>query len=415
MRPRTFIPSPRSCRRVLSGLVLALLLAVPLSQAQTFTVLYSFQGKGDGKYPSGRLLPNKRGGVYGVTSGGGSFNYGTVFRIDSHGKESVLRSFWGGNGLRPESGLVQDSAGNLYGTTYDGGTLELGGCLHGCGTVFKLDTSGKVTVLHAFTGGSDGGQPETGLVLDAANNLYGTTSIGGDLNCRYGMGCGVLFKIDTTGAETVLHAFSGKPDGWYPSGDLLPDGKGDFYGTTWFGGDDDYGTIFKLNSSGHVTILYSFAGIAGGEYPNGPLVVDTQGNVYGTTNGGGDTGCELCGLVFKLDPAGNETVLHTFTGSPGQDGAYPYSGLIRDSSGNLFGTTYGGGTSGCGLGCGTVYKVDGSGNESVLHAFSGGADGWLPIDRLIMDGSGNIYGTAESGGDPSCPYSGCGTVYKISQ
>lgn len=407
----SFPSASRVWRSAIGGLVL-LLFAIAFSQAQTFTVLYTFQGKGNGKYPEGRLLPGREGSIYSTTEGGGSFNYGTVFEIDSHGKESVLSSFWGGNGLGSESGLIQDSAGNFYGTTYDGGTLEGGQCLHGCGTVFKLDTSGKITVLHAFTGGTDGGQPEAGLVQDDADNLYGTTTIGGDLNCRYGMGCGVVFKLDTNGNETVLHAFSGTPDGWYPTGELAVDREGNFYGTTWFGGSSDDGTIYQLTPSGTETILYSFDGIAGGEYPNGPLVSDAQGNVYGTTNGGGNTSCDLCGLVFKLDTAGHETVLHTFTGSP--DGAYPFAGLIIDSSGNLYGTTYGGGGTRCGLGCGTVFKVDANGNETVLHAFTGGSDGAEPRDRLIIDGSG-LYGTAPSGGDPTCGYGGCGVVFKIVQ
>jgi uncharacterized repeat protein (TIGR03803 family) len=412
IRSRTLASTRRIWRSAIGGLLLSLFFAIPFSQAQTFTVLYAFHGKGDGKYPEGRLLQGREGGgLYSTTYGGGSFNYGTVFQIGSHGKESVLSSFWGGNGLGPESGLIQDSAGNFYGTTYDGGTLEGGLCLHGCGTVFKLDPSGKLTVLHAFTGGTDGGQPETALVEDAAGNLYGTTTIGGDLSCRYGMGCGVVFKLDPNGIETVLHAFSGMPDGWWPSGELVPDGQGNFYGTTWFGGPSDYGTVFKLNSSGQETILYSFSGISSGEYPNGPLVPDAKGNVYGTANGGGDTSCDLCGLVFELDTAGKETVLHTFSGSP--DGAYPYAGLVIDSSGNLYGTTYGGGSRACGLGCGTVFKVDAHGNETVLHTFTGGTDGSEPRDRLNIDGSGNVYGTAPGGGDSSCGYGGCGVVFKI--
>lgn len=405
-----FASTCRTWRPAIGGFILALLFAIPLSQAQTFSVLYTFHGQGNGRYPEGRLVQGSEGGAYATTYSGGSFGYGTVFAIDSRGKESVLSSFWGGNGLGPESGLTQDSAGNFYGTTYDGGTLEGGLCLHGCGTVFKLGLSGKLTVLYAFTGGADGGQPEAGLVQDAVGNLYGTTTIGGDLSCRYGLGCGVVFKLDTTGKETVLHAFSGSPsDGWYPTGELVPDGNGGFYGTTWFGGPSGYGTIYKLESSGQETVLFNFTGISGGEYPNGPLVQDAQANVYGTTNGGGDTSCDLCGLVFKLDAAGHETVLHTFTGS--SDGAYPYAGLILDPLGNLYGTTYGGGSTGCGVGCGTVFKVDAKGNETVLHAFTGGADGAWPRDRLIMDASGNLYGTAPGGGDLSC--GGCGVVFKL--
>jgi len=408
-KPQAYGSISRGRQGAVTSLLVLLLFAVPLTQAQRFEVLHTFNGKGDGKYPEGRLLPDELGGVYSSTYGGGSFDYGTIFAIDSHGKESVPHSFWGGDGLAPWAGLIQDRAGNFYGTTYDGGTLEGGECVHGCGTVFKLDPAGKLTVLYAFTGGMDGGQPEAGLVLDKEGNLYGTTTVGGDLSCRYGLGCGVVFRLDTGGVETVVHAFSGQPDGWWPTGELVPDGKGNFYGTTWFGGSSDYGTIYRLDSSGVETVLYSFDGITGGEYPNGPLVWDAAGNVYGTTNGGGDTSCELCGLVFKLDAAGHETVLHTFTGSP--DGAYPYAGLIIDSSGNLYGTTYGGGGTACGLGCGTVFKVDANGNESVVHAFTGGSDGAIPIARLILDRAGNLYGTASGGGNLSC--GGCGVVFRI--
>jgi uncharacterized repeat protein (TIGR03803 family) len=355
------------------------------------------------------------GGFYSTTSRGGSFDYGTIFGITAQGKEAVLHSFWSGDGSESSAGLIQDSAGNFYGTTYGGGTEEGGGCVHGCGTVFKLDPAGRLTVLHAFTGGADGGQPEAALVQDVAGNLYGTTTVGGDLSCRYGMGCGVLFKVDTNANETVLHAFSGQPDGWYPTGELVPDGKGNFYGTTWFGGASDDGTVFKLDSTGTVTVLYSFDGIAGGEGPNGPLVADAQGNVYGTTAGGGDTSCDLCGVVFRLEPSGKETVLHTFTGSP-NDGAFPYAGLIRDTSGNLYGTTWEGGAGCLASGCGTVFKVDMNGNETVLHGFTGGTDGGFPRERLVMDHSGDLYGTAAQGGDPSCGGGvdgGCGVVFKI--
>jgi uncharacterized repeat protein (TIGR03803 family) len=415
MRLRAQDSASRMWQCAVSSLFILLLGSIQLAQAQTFTVLYTFAGKGDGKYPEARLLPNKADGFYSTTFNGGSFDYGTIFGISAQGKEAVLHSFWGGDGSGPWAALIQDSAGNFYGTTDDGGTLEGGACVHGCGTVFKLDPAGKLTVLHAFTGGTDGGQPEASLVQDDVGNLYGTTTVGGDLSCGYGMGCGVVFKVETNGNETVLHAFSGTPDGWRPT-ELVSDGKGNFYGTTWFGGTFDYGTLFKLDATGTETVLYSFDGIAGGEYPNGPLVSDAQGNVYGTTNGGGDSSCYLCGVVFRLDTAGNETVLHTFTGAP-NDGAFPYAGLIRDRSGNLYGTTWAGGSTGClGLGCGTVFRVDMNGNETILHGFTGGSDGGVPRERLVMDRSGSLFGTAPEGGDPSCGGgvdSGCGVVFKI--
>jgi len=394
--------------------LLSLLFAGALSQAQTFTVLHEFQVNGDGRYSYAALLRDGAGNLYGTTAGGGSFEYGTVFEIDTHGQETVLHSFWGGDGLEPWAGLVRDQAGNLYGTTYDGGALEKGQCRHGCGTVFKLDNKGTLTVLHAFTGGTDGGQPKAGLVRDNAGNLYGTTTTGGDLNCGYGSGCGLVFKVDESGAETVLHAFTGKSDGAGPGGELIRDKAGNLYGVTESGGSSNYGTVFKLDSSGKETILYNFTGVSSGEYPVGRLARDTHGNLYGATNSGGDPACYLCGVVFKIDKAGKETVLHTFTGNP--DGAYPFSGLTRDGAGNLYGSTYaGGGSSGCYTdGCGSVFEVDANGKEIVLHGFSGGSDGEIPFAALIVDKAGDLYGTAPAGGSQSCdPGSGCGVVFKL--
>jgi len=393
--------------------VLCLLLVVASAQAQTFTILHAFSGEGDGKYPFHSLFRDNAGTIYGTTDSGGSFNYGTVFEMKRDGKDTVLHSFWGADGVKPLSSLVRDQAGNFYGTTWEGGTPKGGGCFHGCGTVFKLDTTGKLAVLYVFTGGTDGGQPEAGLILDNSGNLYGTTTLGGDLNCLsdYGSGCGVVFKIDPKGHETVLHAFAGKPDGWYPRGELIRDKQGNFYGATWFGGADDDGTIYKMDTLGKVTILYSFQGIPGGEYPNGPPVRDAQGNFYGTTATGGE---QNYGTVFKVDSAGKETTLHSFT--EGNDGYAPYVGATRDSAGNLYGVTvWGGGSTGCdSQGCGTIFKVDASGIETVLHAFTGGADSSDPEGALIMDEAGNLYGTAAEGGDLSCGSGfGCGVAFKL--
>jgi uncharacterized repeat protein (TIGR03803 family) len=241
-------------------------------------------------------------------------------------------------------------------------------------------------------------------------NLYGTTTIGGDPSC----GCGLVFKLDKNAKETVLHAFSGKPDGWRPSGPLSRDELGNVYGVTGAGGSSDAGTVFKLDPSGNETILYSFVGWVSGLYPNGQLARDAKGNFYGVTEDGGVSPC-FCGIVFKLDKAGIETVWHMFTGN--SDGAYPYSGLTRDGAGNVYGSTYGGGgSSGCfGGGCGTVFEVDVNGKETVMHGFTGGSDGGMPFGALILDKSGNLYGTALGGGDGACVggFGGCGVVFKL--
>lgn len=171
------------------------------------------------------------------------------------------------------------------------------------------------SVLYSFTGGTDGSLPETALIRDPAGNLYGATVSGGDLYCGAGLGCGVVFKLDPTGNETVLHSFSGQPDGDGPFGDLVRDAAGNLCGSTYFGGAyGSGGAVFRLDDAGGETLLYSFTGEADGRSPGG-LVRDTAGNLYGTTSYGGSRACMSgCGVVFRVDQAGNETVLHSFAG-----------------------------------------------------------------------------------------------------
>jgi uncharacterized repeat protein (TIGR03803 family) len=185
------------------------------------------------------LIRDSAGNLYGTTHQGGAFQLGTVFKIDLAGVETVLYSFAGGtDGGEPEAGLIQDAAGNLYGTTHYGGG---GSCSDGCGTVFKLDPAGVETVLYMFTGNPDGGSPLSNLVEDAAGNLYGTTLYGGS------SGKGIVFEVDTaTGAETVLHSFRGR-DGAAPQAGLVRDAKGNLYGTTPEGGGNGFGAIFRLS------------------------------------------------------------------------------------------------------------------------------------------------------------------------
>lgn len=268
-------------------------------------VLYNFTGGTDGGSPHSGLIADAVGNLYGTTSGGGDLSCsagvgcGTVFKVNKIGKEAVLYSFAGGAaGDSPEAGLVADAAGNLYGTTLQGGDLSCGSG-RGCGTVFKVNKSGKETVLYSFTGAADGGYPEAGLVADAAGNLYGTTNTGGDLSCNSGVGCGTAFKMDKLGTETVLHSFAGGTDGASPIAGLIMDAAGNLVGTTAEGGTYNSGTIFKVSTSGTETVLHSFNGQSGGLYPEGALFRDSAGNIYGTTNGGG---VYLQGIVFKLRP-----------------------------------------------------------------------------------------------------------------
>jgi len=251
---------------------------------------------------------------------------------------NVLYNFAGPpDGAHPYAGLVRDAAGNLYGTTYTGGSSSYG-------TMFKLDTSGSgtETVLHSFTGPPDGAYPYAGLVRDAAGNSYGTTYHGGS------SGYGVVFKVSTKGTETVLHSFTGPPDGAYPLDGVVRDAAGNLYGTTYHGGSSGYGVVFKVNTKGTESVLHSFTGPPHGAYPSDGVVRDAAGNLYGTTRYGGSSGY---GTAFKLDTSGTETVLHSFTGPP--DGAYPLDGLVRDAAGNLYGTASKGGSSGYG----TVFKL----------------------------------------------------------
>jgi len=441
------VPKHRSwifgiCRRV-AGAVLALaIMLVPAvvasrsAQGQTYFVVHSFTGAPDGTYPRAGLVRDSRGNLYGTTENGGDpacdggNGCGTVFKVDTTGKEAVLYSFTGtaGDGIFPVAGLVLDAQGNLYGTTVEGGDLT---CYHGmgCGTVFKVDSAGNETVLYRFTGspdgaGVDGTFPQAGLVLDAQGNLYGTTEEGGEIPCNpaiSGDGCGTVFKVDTAGNETVLYRFTGTAgDGALPFAGLIRDAQGNLYGTTAAGGDlscgggvAGCGTVFKLDTAGNETVMYNFTGLSGdGDGPQAGLVLDAQGNLYGTTSGGGDLTCRYgsygCGTVFKLDSVGHETVLHIFTGTAG-DGEYP-TGLVRDAQGNLYGTTIQGGDLPCGsgAGCGTVFKLDSVGNQTVLYSFTGGADGANPYAGLSFDSAGNLYGTAESGGA-----AGDGVVFEL--
>ena len=387
-----------------------LLLVITLAHAQTYTVLHTFTGKGDGKGPEARLVQGSDGALYGTTDGGGSFDMGAIFKLDLSGDETVLRRYWGGDGSAPGDSIL-DREGVLYGVTAYGGMPEGGGWGYGSGTVFKLDKTGKYTILHRFNGKSDGGGPEGPSIRDAKGNLYGITNSGGDLTCgSYLQGCGVIFKLDTTGKETVVHTFKTSDGLEYP-GPVIQDNVGNFYRAAV--PINQAGLIFKVDSTGKVTVLYNFTGGVDGESPIGPLLRDAVGNLYGVAAWGGEYSC---GLVFKLDPAGKETVLHQFDGKiyvQSGDGCGPGAGLMRDTAGNFYGTTEWGGLGGYG----TVFEVDPSGNETVLYSFAGGSNGAMPNTVLYLDRSGNFYGTTSAGGDTSC-YArdyvpGCGVVFKL--
>ena len=339
-----------------------------LMPSGTLSVLHSFAGSDGAQPYAGLIADAAGNLYGTTVAGGasifcGAFGCGTVFELTPTRTFRVLHSFARGDGAEPEAGLIADAAGNLYGTTNQGGA-GTNCAVSGCGTVFELRPTGTLSVLHSFAV-SDGAQPSAGLIADAAGNLYGTTAIGGaSTNCpspAAPVGCGTVFKLTTTGTFSVLHSFT-LSDGAQPSAGLIADAAGNLYGTTAVGAPGVAGTVFELTPTGTLTVLHGFAR-GEGEQPQAGLIADAAGNLYGTTAGGGaSTNCGAfgCGAVFKLTPTGTLSVLHNFTGS---DGAEPFAGLIADAAGNLYGTTVLGGASGDG----TVFKLAGSGFVSTVR------------------------------------------------
>lgn len=311
----------------------------------------------------------------------------------------IIKAFCGPDGSgctegsSPSGGLIRDSAGNLYGATSYGGNPGCPGN-QGCGTIFELAPDGALTVLYAFGGGADGGNPVGRLTRDRDGNLYGAA--GGGTN-----NSGVVFEIAPDGAETVLHAF-GSGDGSLPAGSLLFDKKSNIYGVTQGGN----GGVFKLAAGGKESVLYTFcqkANCQDGQTPNEGLVIDAAGNLYGTTQNGGTGGIVAAGTVFEVTPDGKESVLWNFCSREScSDGEFPMAGLIRDAAGNLYGTTDYGGV------VGSVFELAPDGSESVLHAFDADKDGYNPLTPVTMDKHGTLYGTTSAGGS-----GGAGTAFEI--
>ena len=385
-------------------LILALLIAVSLAtaaSAQAYKVFYSFSFT-DGSSPNGSLLRDSEGNFYGTTVLGGSSGRGVVFKLDSTGHNTTLYNFTGGTDAGfPIGRLVRDAFGSLYGVTSLGGDATCS-----CGTVFKLKPDGTLIVLHAFKGGKDGAQneaqPELGLV-EIGGDFYGSASFGGVSGCDDNLGCGVVYKVTQTAKETVLYRFTARTDGGFPQ-DLIRDSAGNLYGET--GGSylpGNGGTIFKMDTSGNLTILYTFPEGALGTSPRWRLIRQDNGAFYGVTQFGGSTNCPVtsagCGVVFTVNAQSKERVLHTFA-KKSNDGEIP-SGALLDIAGNFYGVTvYGGITnSTCTFGCGIVYRASTSGKYAVLYRFTGGTDGGYPSGALTQDDAGNLYGAAQSGGN----------------
>jgi uncharacterized repeat protein (TIGR03803 family) len=367
------ISNRQRCASLASALVL-LLIAATSAQTQTFTTLYSFSGP-DGNGPAVHLFQGPD--VLGTTVGGGSANCGTIFKLDDTGTQTVLHSFDCGTGGAGPNSLLLEKTGSLAGTA---------------GVVFELNSTGQENVLYSYVSSS------RNLVQDAAGNFYGTAAVG-----AY-PAFGGIFKVDASGVLTVLHSFSGGADGRYP-GQLVLDANGNLYGVTYAGGaagcgytQIGCGVVFKIDAHGLLTVLHRFTGFDG----EGPttLLRDAGGNLYGSTYyGGRNSNSSCCGLIFKLDLNGNYNVLDLLTGAAD----HPVS-LVRDASGNFYGTTQLGGDPNCN--CGVLFKFDGSGNQTVLYTFTGGADGAGP-NSLLQDATGNLVG-ANTGGAH-----GAGTVFKF--
>jgi uncharacterized repeat protein (TIGR03803 family) len=359
----------------------------------SLTSLWLFTDAGDGANPEAALMQGSDGSFYGTTygSGSGPSAYGTVFRITPSGNLTNLWSFTNGrDGANPNASLVQGSDGNFYGTTYGSGSGS-----SAYGSVFRISPSGSLTNLWSFTGGIDGANPYAALVQGRDGNFYGTTSGSGAGPSGYGN----VFRISPSGSLSNLHSFVGT-DGANPSSGLVQGSDGNFYGTT-YAGANSFGTVFRISSTGNLTTLWSFTNGLDGASSYATLVQGGDGNFYGTTSQGGANGI---GTVFRISSTGNLTNLWGFSGCG--DGGIPYAGLVQGSDGNFYGTTAGSGSGPSGYG--TLFRINPSGDFTTLHSFGVG-DGANPYATLVQGSDGRFYGTTYSGGT-----SGYGTVFRLS-
>jgi uncharacterized repeat protein (TIGR03803 family) len=417
--PAKLVSRPRSVTPISIFIPIFILAAVVSGWAASEQVLYSFgNGSGDGQSPYSGLISDSNGNLYGTTALGGTGNCGTIFELSPSGSswtETILYSFKSnGDGCEPYGGVVFDGSGNLYGTTYAGGGS-------GEGIVFQLspNTKGQWTE-HVLLGlhSNEGSSPIAGVILDSSGNVYGTAVAGGSGTCTDG--CGVVFKLAPTSKgqwnQTILHNFQANADGMWPYSGLIFDGSGNLYGTTFGGGAYAAGTVYELKPSGsswNESILYSFQPNGrDGTQPAAAVLLDSSGNLYGTTVSGGTS---AGGTVFKLSPGSSgwtEKILHSF-GKSG-DGATPYSGLIWSTGGHLRGTTSSGSS---GSSQGTVFTmqyVDNVWQEWLAYSFDddSGSDGYGPYFGSLLGIGGSFYGTTPYGG-AHCGVTGCGTVYVV--
>jgi uncharacterized repeat protein (TIGR03803 family) len=385
--------------------------------AGTETVLWNFSNSnGDGSLPwSNFLISDSKGNLYGVTGQGGTNSTGMVFELSPNGSggytETILYDFkasGSGDGATPYGRLRFGKSGILFGTTQGGGANRNG-------TVYELSPKSgggwTETVLYSFSAsGADGASPAAGITIGKNGTLYGTTSFGGANST------GTVFQLTKSAkgwTEKVLHSFGATGDGSYPYAGVMLDAQGNLYGTTSIGGAVGYGSVYKLaNKTWTESLLYSFTGKngdgSGMYYVN--LISDKAGNLYGATAFGGTNGTgTVWELVYsKTKKTYSEKVLYSFGVAGGSDGNYPYGGVVMDKTGTLYGTTEIGGSNPNG---GTVYALKRSGKtwtESILHNFTAGSDGQDPSANLLRDAQGNLFGMAQFGGT-----SNDGMVYEV--
>ena len=410
------------CRVVITTLPLAITLvliviAIPAAQAQTFNVIYTFTGHNSSQHPISGVIVDRQGNLYGDTAWGGTFDGGTAYELKRTGSGYVynlLHSFGGEtDGSFPWGGMTIGPNGSLYGTTAGGGG-------NGDGIVFNLQPPPTVcrsvscpwyeTILHNFTRGSDGGNPQSGVTFDSSGNLYGANVNGG------GHAVGVIYEMmPSHGSWTfdTLYTFTDGQDGAYPSSLLTFDPTGNLYGTASAGGNPGCGgfgcgTVYQLTPSGagwSEHTLYSFHDGTDGAQPEAGVIMDSAGNLYGATCCGANNG----GTVFVLNPSGGNWTFNLAYDLSGF-GPGPSQNLVRDSAGNLYGSTWGDGL----YGEGVVFKLtptNGGWIYTDLHDFTGGSDGGNAEGGLVLDSNGNLFGTTYQGGLQSCAF--CGVVFEI--
>ena len=449
----------RKYRAMSAVLTVILAIASAASAEWKEKVLYSFQGVPDGAVPAGGVVFDKAGNLYGATTDGGSSSCdgpgqcGTVYELSAPAKQgdpwtgTVLYVFKGhayNDGATPGGGVIMDEAGNLYGAAAYGGSgpCTLAGGSVGCGAVYELSPPARQgdpwteKVLYSFQGGKDGYVAVGDLVFDKARNLYGATWFGGGkgttCDSAYGGQCGTVFELSppkTKGGkwtEKVLHAFAGGTDGASPNGGLVLDSNGAIYGTTPIGGFDcphhsgqGCGTVFELkpptskNGAWTEKQVHIFKNGTDGTQPTAGVILDDAGALYGGAEGGSNG----CGVVFRLAQSGDglwkETILYSFGGN-----SYYYGPAVArfDSSGNIYGTTY----VGPGSLAGSVFRLKPPARKGefwtarVLYGFTGGLDGLFPAATLTLDEAGNLYGATQEGGGKGTCQGYCGTVFEVS-